>query len=85
MASRGPETSKEGAATDRRLHICRMPTCLGACEDAMVLGSHHLHSFLAVDGSVGQDHGRVVLIHEVPCDGADQLAVHMLGPGQLLC
>ena len=50
----------------------------------MVLGGHHLHSLLAVDGPIGQDHGRVVLIHEVPGDGANEFAVHMLGPGQLL-
>lgn len=63
----------------------RALTCLGACENAMVLGCHHLHSLLAVDRPVGQHHGRVVLIHEIPGDGADELAVHMLGPGQLLC
>ena len=64
---------------------CWSLTCLGACEDAMVFGRHHLHSLLAVDRSIGQDHGRIVLIHEVPGDGADELAVHVLGPRQLLC
>lgn len=51
----------------------------------MILGGHHVHSFLAVDSAIGQDHGRVVLIHEIPRDGTDELAVHVLGPGQLLC
>lgn len=59
-------------------------TCLGAREDAMILGGHHLHSLLAVYGSIGQHHGRIVLVHELARDRADELAVHVLRPGQLL-
>ena len=53
-------------------------TCLGACEDAMILGGHHLHSLLAVYGSIGKHHGRIVLVHELARDRADELAVHVL-------
>ena len=70
------------------LSSCEMggsPTCLGAGEYAMVLCSCYFDSLLAVHSAIGQHHGGVVLIHEVMRDGTDELAVHMLRPGQLLC
>ena len=70
------------------LSSCEMggsPTCLGAGEYAMVLRGCYFHSLLAVHSTIRQHHGRIVLIHEVMCNCTDELAVHMLRPGQLLC
>lgn len=38
-----------------------------------------LNSLFTVHCARGQDHGRVVFIHELLCDGTDEPAVHMLG------
>jgi hypothetical protein len=59
-------------------------TCLWAGEDPMVFGSNLLDGFFAVDCSVGQYHGRIVLVHDFPCNRAHKLAVHVLGPRQPL-
>ena len=57
-------------------------TSLGAGEDIVVSRGHLLHSLLAVHCAVWQHHGRVVLVHDLPSDRANQLAVHMLRPRQ---
>jgi hypothetical protein len=61
----------------------QMHTGVWTHEDALC-GRQLLDGLLAVDRAVGQDHGRVVLVHDLARERAHQLTVHVLGPWQTL-
>jgi hypothetical protein len=54
-------------------------TCHRAYEFALILISHVSSSLYAVHITIGRDHWIVVLIHDLPRDGADEFAMLILG------